>query len=73
MGRRAGSARSGLKTMYSSGLTVPCTTVSPSPQAALISTTRGNPVSVSIENITPAAPRSARTMRCTPTDSATFR
>lgn len=33
----------------------------------------GNPVSVSIENITPAAPRSERTMRCTPTDRATSR
>jgi hypothetical protein len=40
---------------------------------ALMTTTCGKPVSVSTLNITPAPPRSARTMGCTPTDSATLR
>ena len=34
-------------------------------------TTSVKPDSVSMVNITPAAPRSERTMRCTPADSAT--
>jgi hypothetical protein len=34
-------------------------------------TTSVKPLSVSSVNITPAAPRSERTMRCTPADSAT--
>ena len=37
-----------------SGLTVPWTTFSPRPHAALITAAPGKPVSVSIENITPA-------------------
>ena len=72
IGTRRGSSRSGLKTWNSSGSTMPWTTVSPSPQAPVTSTVRGNPVSVSIENITPEEARSERTMRCTPTESATF-
>ena len=36
-----------------------------------MSTTLGKPVSVSMENITPEPPVSARTICCTPTDSAT--
>ena len=43
----------GLKTLHSSGSTIPWTTVSPRPQVQSISTQPGNPVSVSIENITP--------------------
>jgi hypothetical protein len=57
--------------MYSSGFTAPCTTFSPSPQAALISTVLSKPDSVSIENITPDPPMSDRAMSWTPTDSAT--
>ena len=71
--RSAGSSSNGLKTRYLSGSTVPCTTVSPRPQAALITTTPGKPVSVSIENMTPEPARSERTIRCTPIESATFR
>ena len=72
IGVSAASASSGLNTTYSSGSTAPCTTFSPRPQAALISTTLSKPVSVSIENITPEPPRSERTMCCTPMESATF-
>ena len=36
-----------------------------------MNTTWSKPDSVSSENITPLAPRSLRTMRCTPADSAT--
>ncbi len=36
-----------------------------------MNTTWSKPDSVSIENITPEAPESERTMRCTPADSAT--
>ncbi len=36
-----------------------------------MNTTSGKPDSVSMVNMTPAAPRSLRTMRCTPADSAT--
>src|SRR5436190_501931 len=45
---------SGLKTRYSSGFTAPCTTSSPRPHAALMRTTRGKPLSVSSEHMTPA-------------------
>ena len=38
-----------------------------------MTTTLGKPVSVSIENMTPEPARSARTIRCTPIDSATWR
>ena len=69
----AGSASSGLKTWYSSGSTLPLTTFSPSPQAASITTTLSKPVSVSIENITPAPARSDRTIFWTPIESATSR
>ena len=62
---------SGLKTVYSSGFTAPFTTISPKPQAALMRTTFGKPLSVSIENMTPAL--SARTIFCTPAESATLR
>lgn len=62
-----------MNTTYLSGSTVPCTTVSPRPHAALITATRGKPVSVSIENITPEPPRSDRTICWTPTESATSR
>ena len=72
IGTSPASASSGLKTWYSSGSTAPCTTFSPSPQAALIRTTLSKPVSVSIENMTPDPPMSERTICCTPTDSATF-
>src|SRR4029453_10126639 len=44
---------------------VPCTTFSPRPHAALINTTRSKPVSVSMENTTPAPARSERTICCT--------
>ena len=37
----------------------------------MIRTTSRKPVSVSIENITPALARSERTIRCTPTERAT--
>ncbi len=37
-----------------------------------MNTTSSKPDSVSMVNITPAAPRSLRTMRCTPADSATI-
>ena len=67
------SPSSGLKTRYLSGLMLPCTTVSPRPQAALITAARGKPESVSIENITPEAPMSERTIRCTPMERATSR
>ena len=73
IGRKRRSLSSGLKTRSLSGSTVPCTTVSPNPQAALITATPGKPVSVSIENITPDPARSDRTIRCTPIDSATSR
>ncbi|CKS01865.1 Uncharacterised protein [Mycobacterium tuberculosis] len=36
-----------------------------------MNTTSSKPDSVSMVNMTPAAPRSERTMRCTPADSAT--
>ena len=36
-----------------------------------MNTASSNPDSVSIVNITPDAPTSERTIRCTPTDSAT--
>ncbi len=36
-----------------------------------MNTTWSKPDSVSSENITPLAPRSLRTMRCTPADNAT--
>ena len=65
--------RSGLNTRYLSGLMVPWTTVSPRPQAALTTATRGKPESVSMENITPEAPTSERTIRCTPIERATSR
>ena len=73
IGANSGCARSGLKTRYLSGLMVPWTTVSPRPQAALTTATRGKPESVSMENITPEAPTSERTIRCTPIESATSR
>ena len=73
IGVSAGSSRKGLNTWYSSGSTAPCTTFSPSPQAALIKTTLSQPVSVSSENITPDPQRSDRTIRCTPTDRATLK
>ena len=72
IGVQPGASSRGLNTWYSSGSTLPWTTFSPSPHAALISTTLSKPVSVSIENITPAPPRSERTMRWTPIDSATL-
>ena len=59
------------QTMEHSGAIMPWTTVSPSPQAASRSTAPGKPLSVSMENITPAPARSERTISCTPTDSAT--
>jgi hypothetical protein len=52
--------------MYSSGLTVPWTTFSPKPKAAVITITWGNPVSVSMEKMTPAPALSDRTIFCTP-------
>ena len=67
----ADSVRSGLKTRYLSGLMVPWTTVSPRPQAALMTAARGKPESVSMENITPEAPTSERTIRWTPIERAT--
>ena len=40
-------------------------------RAFVLSSTSGKPLSVSRVNITPAAARSERNMRCTPADSAT--
>ena len=73
IGFSPGLPSSGLKTRYSSGSTVPWTTFSPSPKAALIITTLRKPVSVSRENITPEPARSERTIFWTPIESATFR
>ena len=57
MGRAPGTSSSGLKTWYSSGSTMPCTTVSPRPQAPVIRTERGKPVSVSIREPSRRSPR----------------
>src|SRR3546814_16453413 len=73
IGSFPGCARSGLKTTYLSGLTVPWTTVSPRPQAALMTMASGNPVSVSIENMTPEPDKSERTICWMPIERATSR
>ena len=65
------AASIGLCTKNSSGFTAPCTTVSPSPYELVMKTASGKPDSVSIVNITPELPRSLRTMRWMPADSAT--
>ena len=57
----------------SSGLTRPFTTDSPSPQDPSTTTTPRKPLSVSSVNIVPAHPRSLRTIRWMPTESATLR
>ena len=72
MGIRPLSFSRGLKTRNSSGVTAPWTTFSPSPQAPVMTTRSRNPVSVSMENMTPALSLSERTIFCTPTESATF-
>lgn len=58
----------GLKTIYSSGETEPCTIISPKPKDALITTTFLKPLSVSREKATPEAPKSLRTIFCTHTE-----
>ena len=63
--------RVALCTHHSSGLTRPCTTISPRPQAPVTSTTSREPLSVSSVKITPAQARSLRTIFWTPTESAT--
>ena len=60
----------GLKTYHSSGLTAPWTTFSPRPQAPVRNTASRKPVSVSMENMTPLAERSERTIFCTAMDRA---
>jgi hypothetical protein len=62
----------GFHTYHSSGFTAPCTTPSPRPYAAVTNTASVNPDSVSMVNITPDAPTSDRTIRCTPADNATW-
>jgi len=69
MGRKP-ARRVGLNTQYSSGLTAPCTTFSPRPQAPVMVTASLKPDSVSMENITPAEAKSERTIFCTPMDRA---
>ena len=61
----------GLKTMNSSGLTLPPTIFSPRPQMEVMSTSSLDPESVSMLNITPLALLSLRTIFCTPTERAT--
>lgn len=73
IGRFVRSSSAGFQTMYSSGLTAPCTAFSPRPQTALMTTTSGKPLSVSSVKAMPAPPRSLRTMSCTPIDNATAR
>jgi hypothetical protein len=70
MGTASGRSRAGLNTTNWSGLTFPLTTDSPRPQDDEMTVTRGNPVSGSRVNITPADARSERTIFCTPTERA---
>ncbi len=63
----------GLNSQNSSGSSWPCTIASPRPQAALISTTSGNPLSGSSVNMTPELARSEATIFWTAIDRATLR